>query len=168
MSPDVKSNLARIKNTSQEINAMATKATALIKSLDEALGRAGVGYAVDGPRINSSTGENKNGDLVDIFRDLHYGRVDDGWCLFVEETAEVTDDEGEKVKDSDNEVEIEIVGRTALAKASRELRLAAMPVIPAFIEKIANELETNAKRLETSIQATEAVFGELEEALGDK
>ena len=111
---------------------------------------------------------NRRGDVCDASYFLSYKRDDDGKPgLIVECYVAKTDEEGNEVFDDprDDKPASELVWVRRLEKVNRELRVAAITMLPEFIGELTKKAETAVASLRENMVKARATVDELKAAL---
>lgn len=175
MPPEVSANLSRITKASADVNRLATQATEQIRALDEFLKESGVGVELIGPTIGTGradrTFNTRDQDeyekTVNVTHYLGYDR-DDGngeFALVVTTIGPKLSSEGLQETNEYGEPATEVYFIHRLERCARHLRLAAMEVMPEFLDSLAESVEELATESKKHIGRTASTISELKSAL---
>ncbi len=141
------SDLKDLEPLSKRLNAASDELTQALQTVQERLNALGIGVEI---WLAESVTESAWSDVLDsreeptgerqyVATELGYGRHGDGWALLVRNRryVEGTDDRGFATTTAYDDEQRE----TALLKASRAVRVAAVPLIPKLLDEIKAEAE---------------------------
>jgi hypothetical protein len=145
------SDLKDLEPLSKRLNAASDQLTHTLQTIQDRLNALGIGLEV---WVDTPLDKSERRDVLDNddeptgareydTQDLGYGRCGDGWALIVRRRRHVQEQPGaayERCVDSPYP--------HPLLKASRELRVAAVPLLPELIETIEREAKIVIERVE--------------------
>jgi hypothetical protein len=157
MATDTRVDMSDLKDLdplSKRLNAASDQLTHTLQTIQERLNALAIGLEVwvDDPlskhhlREVLDANDEPTGRREYDTHDLGYGRLGDGWALIVRERRHVETPTGYN-NDWDTE-SFQDYGVLPLLKASRELRVAAVPLLPQLIEAIERDASVVLERVE--------------------
>jgi hypothetical protein len=142
--------LSSIDSSSKRLNKVSNNGNAVLKGIEDRLQIANIGLEVwwDKEPLDRMGSTDLRYDETACWRTqiLGFARVGDDWCLAVRKMRnalyvfEGDEDRREAIDD----------GPTALLRAPRNIRLAALRVMPTFLAYLAKEIESAANSIETA------------------
>lgn len=152
---DLPAVLSSVDSASKRLNTISNNANAVLRSIQDRLTISNIGLEVwwdKKPLTHAGSTDLRHDETACwMTQVLGFARVDGDWCLAVQ-----TFRHGAYIFENEEDTRTAIDGTpTALLRAPRNLRLAAMQIMPEFLEFLAAEIETAAVALEnvTSILA---------------
>jgi hypothetical protein len=146
---DLSAVLSSIDSSSKHLNTVSNNANALLRNIEKRLSAANIGLEVwwDKKPLEHIGSTDLGRDEISCARIqiLGFARVDGEWCLAVRTMRYAW-----FIVQGDEEMREAVdVGPTALLRAPRNIRLAAMRLMPDFLNYLAKEIAATAASLET-------------------
>jgi hypothetical protein len=149
------SDLKDLEPLSKRLNAASNELNQTLQTIQDRLNALGIGLEV-WVSVHPLA-ESDYRDVLDdnseptrfrefVRQELGYGRLGDGWALLVRSRRYVEGPNEFNVKDT--EVYEDDTDPRPLLKASRELRVAAVPLLPKLVEAIEREAKVVIERVE--------------------
>ena len=132
-------DLDELAPLSKRLQAATTELNQALQTIQDRLNTMGIGVEVwvSEALRQSDWRETDRGRRVHISEELGYGRIGDGWALLVRTRTYVDVPDGHG--DWDTEVYGDDSTEKPLLRAARELRIAAVPLIPKLVDALRDE-----------------------------
>lgn len=151
----LKEDLATLNSIMPKINAAADEAAKLIAAVDAALVASRVGFDVEGPSIIDRHRVAGSGGSVNGWVTLCYDRDEESrdFCLCAVENVWKFDENGVPITNDLGDQKSHRHAVRSLQKCSRELKLAALPHIPALVTMIVATAKLRAKNIDKHLDS---------------
>jgi len=153
---ELSSVLSSVDTVSKQLNTVSNNANHVIEAIDHRLLRANIGMEIWWDRAimdADCAAELGSGEIASWARRLlGFAKVYGDWCLAVKTVRYVS----AYIEEEPNETYVRehiIAEPVPLKRAGREVRLAALKEMPAFLAYVAKTVEKTVKELESTTQS---------------